>query len=60
MTTAAPTQDAAWAWRGHPLWLVGFRPFFLLAALAGATLPVLWVLVLAGVVPPPSGAPPLA
>ncbi|MEW6434670.1 MAG: NnrS family protein [Myxococcota bacterium] len=58
MTTAGP--GPAWAWRGHPLWLVGFRPFFLLAALSGTALPVLWMLVLAGAVPPPSGASPLA
>ena len=60
MTPATQAPETPWAWRGHALWLVGFRPFFLLAALAGAALPVLWVLVLAGVVPPPSGAPPLA
>jgi len=29
----------------HPIWLVGFRPFFTLACLAGSGLPVLWVLV---------------
>ena len=28
----------------HPLWLVGFRPFFLLACLAGALLPLIWAL----------------
>jgi uncharacterized protein involved in response to NO len=27
----------------HPLWLVGFRPFFALACLAGLSLPALWV-----------------
>nr|MBL8411782.1 NnrS family protein [Dechloromonas sp.] len=32
----------------HPLWLVGFRPFFSLACLAGMFLPVLWVLIFAG------------
>ena len=37
----------------HPLWLVGFRPFFSLACLAGATLPLMWVLMLTGTVPPP-------
>ncbi len=26
----------------HPLWLLGFRPFFILAILAGLTLPVVW------------------
>ncbi len=32
----------------HPLWLVGFRPFFALAMLSGLSLPVLWVLMYAG------------
>lgn len=37
-----------------PLWLVGFRPFFALACLAGLSLPTAWVLILAGVLPPPA------
>ncbi len=37
----------------HPFWLVGFRPFFTLAMLAGLALPVLWVLIYAGVVATP-------
>ncbi|MBL8489167.1 MAG: NnrS family protein, partial [Rhodocyclaceae bacterium] len=32
----------------HPLWLVGFRPFFALAAVSGALLPLVWVLMLEG------------
>ncbi len=36
----------------HPLWLVGFRPFFALACLAGAVLPLAWVLMFAGAVSP--------
>jgi len=36
----------------HALWLVGFRPFFALACLSGALLPVLWALFFAGVVHP--------
>ncbi len=40
----------------HPLWLVGFRPFFALACIAGGVLPVLWVLMFSGVLPPPSTA----
>ena len=32
----------------HPLWLVGFRPFFLLACLSGLSLPVLWALFFTG------------
>ena len=41
----------------HPLWLVGFRPFFILACLAGFALPILWVLMLDGILTPP-GLPP--
>ncbi|MDD2885065.1 MAG: NnrS family protein [Dechloromonas sp.] len=32
-----------------PLWLVGFRPFFLLACLAGALLPLRWALLFSGI-----------
>jgi len=32
----------------HPLWLVGFRPFFTLAILSGMLLPVLWVSIYSG------------
>lgn len=32
----------------HPFWLVGFRPFFTLAMLAGASLPLLWVMIFSG------------
>ena len=38
----------------HPLWLVGFRPFFSLACLAGLSLPILWILVFKGVLPAPA------
>jgi uncharacterized protein involved in response to NO len=38
----------------HPLWLAGFRPFFALAFISGLSLPVLWVLLFAGVMPPPA------
>jgi uncharacterized protein involved in response to NO len=38
----------------HPFWLVGFRPFFSLACIAGLSLPILWILVLKGVLPAPS------
>ncbi|MDH4134277.1 MAG: NnrS family protein, partial [Gammaproteobacteria bacterium] len=40
----------------HPLWLAGFRPFFLLAFVSGATLPVGWLLILFGVWPAPDSA----
>ena len=40
--------------RTHPLWLVGFRPFFSLACLAGLSLPVAWILIFKGVLPAPS------
>lgn len=32
----------------HPLWLVGFRPFFLLGCAAGAALPLIWALAFSG------------
>ncbi|TXT25005.1 MAG: hypothetical protein FD134_1249, partial [Gallionellaceae bacterium] len=32
----------------QPVWLVGFRPFFILSIISGAMLPVLWVLVMSG------------
>ncbi len=38
----------------HPLWLVGFRPFFALACLAGMSLPTLWVLIHFGLLPAPA------
>lgn len=37
-----------------PFWSVGFRPFFALAILSGAALPVLWALVFAGAIAPPA------
>lgn len=40
----------------HPLWLVGFRPFFALACLSGIVLPVLWVLMFAGAIGAPTAA----
>ena len=39
----------------HPLWSVGFRPFFALALLCGAVLPVVWVLVFSAILPSPTG-----
>lgn len=39
----------------HPLWLVGFRPFFSLACLAGMILPLAWALMYSGDLPAPSG-----
>lgn len=38
----------------YPLWLVGFRPFFTLAILAGMGLPVLWALIYSGVISAPT------
>ena len=38
----------------HPLWLVGFRPFFSLACLSGLSLPVLWSLIFSGILAPPA------
>jgi uncharacterized protein involved in response to NO len=40
--------------RTHSLWLVGFRPFFALACLAGLSLPIAWILIFKGVLPAPS------
>lgn len=37
----------------HPVWLVGFRPFFALACLSGLALPVLWALIYSGAVSAP-------
>jgi len=37
----------------HPLWQVGFRPFFTLAILSGLSLPVLWALIYSGVIAAP-------
>lgn len=46
----------------HPLWLAGFRPFFALAMLSGALLPMAWMLVRATAVLPAStsGLAPMA
>lgn len=38
----------------HPLWLVGFRPFFSLACVAGALLPILWALIFSGALGAPA------
>lgn len=40
----------------HPLWLVGFRPFFCLACLSGLSLPVIWSLLFAGLISAPAGS----
>lgn len=37
----------------HPLWLVGFRPFFALAFLSGLSLPLLWLGFFTGAIPAP-------
>ena len=37
----------------HPFWLVGFRPFFTLACLAGMFLPVVWALIFSGAIAAP-------
>ena len=36
-----------------PVWLVGFRPFFALACLAGLSLPLLWVMLYLGILEAP-------
>jgi uncharacterized protein involved in response to NO len=40
----------------HPLWLVGFRPFFALACLSGLSLPILWVAIFTGQLALPPGS----
>ena len=37
----------------HPLWLVGFRPFFILACLSGLAMPLTWSLMFSGTLPMP-------
>ena len=53
MQPAAPSPK----WTGHPVWLVGFRPFFPLACLAAALLPLVWMALYAGKLPPPPSLP---
>lgn len=43
----------------HPIWLVGFRPFFTLAIFAAVLLPLWWALVFAGVLRLPEGLSPI-
>ena len=40
----------------HPLWLVGFRPFFSLACLSGLSLPILWALIFSGAIAAPAAS----
>lgn len=40
----------------HPVWLAGFRPFFTLAFLSGALLPLLWGLVFSGALTLPAAS----
>lgn len=40
----------------QPIWLVGFRPFFALAFVAGAILPIVWVLMFSGKLPAPQAS----
>jgi uncharacterized protein involved in response to NO len=39
----------------HPVWLVGFRPFFILSCLSGLSLPIIWALMFAGAIGLPYG-----
>ncbi len=39
----------------HPLWLVGFRPFFALAFVSAVVMPLVWALVMSGAVQLPEG-----
>ncbi|MBM4781411.1 MAG: NnrS family protein [Archangiaceae bacterium] len=58
MTTSTAPQLSR-TWQGHPLWLVGFRPFFPLACLLAVVTPLLWVLMLAGILAPPTWLTPM-
>ena len=40
----------------HPIWLVGFRPFFALACLSGMLLPISWTLIFGGTIPAPDAS----
>ncbi len=40
----------------HPLWLVGFRPFFILACLSGMLLPIWWAMIFTGALPAPAAS----
>jgi len=40
----------------HPIWLVGFRPFFSLACLSGMLLPITWALIFGGAAPAPDAS----
>lgn len=53
---ANPQAQAASGFFGHPLWLVGFRPFFTLAFVSGALLPLAWALVFSGRIAWPASA----
>ncbi len=43
----------------HPLWLAGFRPFFVLAILFGVLMPAIWGFVFSGRLTLPTGMSPL-
>lgn len=40
----------------HPIWLVGFRPFFALACLSGMLLPIIWALIFGSAAPAPDAS----
>lgn len=53
MATRLDDKELSPKYTRHALWLVGFRPFFTLAMLSGALLPMIWVAVFAGYSPLP-------
>jgi uncharacterized protein involved in response to NO len=59
MTRTSPAPASRRSWHGHPLWLVGFRPFFLLAVAAAVVLPLIWVLLLTNAISAPAGLSPM-
>lgn len=48
--------DSRLSFSERPFWLVGFRPFFALACVAGMVLPALWTMMLSGKLSPPAMA----
>jgi uncharacterized protein involved in response to NO len=59
-TEDSSLESSSPRWLTAPLWLAGFRPFFTLAFVSGALLPLIWGLVFAGQWPLPASAlPPL-
>jgi uncharacterized protein involved in response to NO len=48
----SPTTSLVQRFTRHPVWLAGFRPLFIATLLAGAWLPLVWIAIFLGAVPP--------